>query len=104
MKPNHLITVDAHVHIFECFDLTRFPDAAHENCKSEAQRRKKEDDFTGMILLTESFGVDWFRRLATYVEKGETLQGNSSNQWTFHPTDESCSLMAQSSGGPNCLS
>jgi hypothetical protein len=99
MNPNHLITVDAHVHIFECFDLSRFLDAAHGNCKSEAQRKKKENDFTGIILLTESFGVHWFRRLASYAEKGEPLQGSSINHWTFQPTDESCSLMAQSSDG-----
>jgi hypothetical protein len=69
MKANHLITVDSHVHIFECFDLTRFLDAAYANCRSEAQRKKKEGDFTGMILLTESFGVNWFRRLATKAVK-----------------------------------
>jgi len=99
MKANHLITADSHVHIFECFDLTRFLDAAHANCKSEAHRKGKEDDFTGVILLTESWGVHWFRRLAHYAEKREPVQNSSGNQWTFHHTDESCSLMAQSNGG-----
>ncbi len=99
MKSHHLIIADAHVHIFECFDLPRFLDVAYANCKSEARRKKREDDFTGMILLTESFGVDWFRRLTTYAEKGQALQGSSGNQWTFHATGESCSLKAESSEG-----
>ncbi|MDX1411556.1 MAG: hypothetical protein R3351_05330, partial [Nitrospirales bacterium] len=87
------------VHIFECFDLTRFLDAAFANCKSEALHKKKENDFTGMILLTETLGIDWFRRLTTYAEKGEAFQGRSGNRWTFQTTGESCSLKANSSAG-----
>ena len=52
-----------------------------------------------MILLTESFGVEWFHRLAGQAAKGEAVQGGSGNQWTFYPTDESCSLTAESHGG-----
>ncbi|UCE64221.1 MAG: hypothetical protein JSU59_03510, partial [Nitrospirota bacterium] len=73
--------------------------AAHANCKTEAQRKQKEHDFSGMMLLTESSGDHWFRRLAMQAEKREAIQGDSGNQWTFYPTEESCSLTAKSNSG-----
>lgn len=94
-----LIIIDGHVHIHDCFFLPKFLDAGHRNCRTEAQRRGQGDAFTGVLLLTESYGIDWFERFRSYADHHETLGSASTSLWQFHYTDESCSLLAESTRG-----
>jgi len=91
-----MILVDAHVHIYDCFDLEAFLDSALENFKAEAARCGQEDAFTAVLLLTETAKENWFQCLAGYAG-GESGTGTRSiGNWTFHRTNENCSLYAQS--------
>jgi len=89
-----LTLVDAHVHIYECFDVPTLLDAALVNFRTEAARRKDGAGFAGVLLLTESRGYDWFSRLRAHAQTGGQLGG-----WRFELTDESCSLRARRNDG-----
>lgn len=91
-----MILVDAHVHIYDCFDLQHFLDSAVKNFKAEAARWDQEDDFTAFLLLTETAKENWFHRLAGYAGSRSGNGTESIGNWTFHRTNEDCSLYAQS--------
>jgi hypothetical protein len=46
-----MILVDAHVHIYGCFDLEKFFNAANFNFKSVAERLGHGNEFSGILLL-----------------------------------------------------
>ena len=91
-----MILVDAHVHIYDCFDLETFLDSALENFKGEAARCGQENSFTALLLLTETAKDNWFHRLAGYAGDKTGTGTRSIGNWTFHRTKENCSLYAQS--------
>jgi hypothetical protein len=91
-----MILVDAHVHIYDCFDLQHFLDSAVKNFKAEAARWGQEDDFTALLLLTETAKENWFHRLAGYAGSRSGNGTESIGNWTFHRTNEDHSLYAQS--------
>ena len=86
-----MILVDAHVHIYDCFTLQNFLDSALENFRAEAAHSGHLDNFTAVLLLTETASDNWFQTLEEYAQKNRT-DGN----WTFHPTAETCSIWARS--------
>ena len=90
-----MILVDAHVHIYDCFDLQHFLDSAVKNFKAEAARWDQEDDFTALLLLTETAKENWFHRLAGYAGSRSGNGTKSIGNWTFHRTNENCSLCAR---------
>ena len=57
------LIVDAHVHIHQCFDLPQFFASAVANCQAQAQLHQAHDNFSGMLLLTESSWDHWFQSL-----------------------------------------
>ena len=62
-----MILLDTHVHIYSCFDLGIFFDAAQANFTKEAtaqgQTHPAPQSFQGFLLLTESAAENWFSRL-----------------------------------------
>jgi hypothetical protein len=49
-----MMLVDAHVHVYDCFDLKKFFDAAFANFKSEADRLGSGDNFIAVLFLAET--------------------------------------------------
>jgi hypothetical protein len=94
-----MIFVDAHVHIYDCFDLETFFDYAFANFQKEASRLGQQDAFTGILLLTETSKDKWFERLTDYADNKDGNGNKAIGDWTFHHTDENCSLCAR--GGKN---
>jgi len=92
-----MILVDAHVHIYDCFDLEIFFESAFTNFQSEAARMGQVDDFTAALLLTETSKDNWFERLESYAGNKTTNEIKTIRDWTFHHTDEDCSLCARGS-------
>jgi hypothetical protein len=62
-----MILVDAHVHIHDCYNVGEFFDSACTNFKFAAERLGHENNFTGILLLTETPNENWFGRLANYA-------------------------------------
>lgn len=97
-----MLLVDGHVHIHDCFDLAAFLDAAYLNFFNRAICMET-DVFSGVLLLTETVGDNWFRRLKRHsVEREGVIEGNQ-NGWSFFATREECSLVAQSRMGKKIL-
>ncbi len=87
----HFILIDAHVHIYDCFDIDTFLDAAWHNFRNQAGEHA---DFTGLLLLTESGHDHWFQTLSAQIGENDLAQG-----WSFYPTAESYSLRATDAQG-----
>ena len=93
-----MILVDAHVHIYDCFDLQTFLDSALANFRAEAARCQKNSAFTALLLLTETARENWFQRLESHARKEPGIGSNAFENWTFRQTNESCSLSARRTG------
>ncbi len=96
-----MILVDAHVHIYDCFELDKFLDAAYANFKSEADRLGY--DFIGILLLAEAAKQNYFYQL-NKLSRGEIVDVNLIfDKWTFYSTKENCSILAKSDKGERLL-
>jgi hypothetical protein len=93
-----MLLVDAHVHIHDCYNVR------NTNFKFAAERLGHENNFTGILLLTETPNENWFGRLANYAGGRDLPAEQKIGNWTFHCTNEKCSLLAQSGDSRNlCL-
>jgi len=80
------IFCDAHVHIYDCFDLDHFLDCAWSNFSGLAESRHLPDDFQGVLMLTEGKTAHWFEKLR---DSQVSLQ-----RWTVQNTEEADSVVA----------
>lgn len=96
---NGITLVDAHVHIYRCFDVSALLTAAYANFEAEARKMQHDSVFVGMLFLTESSGFYEFNRLARYAESSVSTQACQDGIWHFIPTAESHSLIARSTSG-----
>ena len=96
MAGDALLLADGHVHIYDCFDRTRFFEAAYANFRRQAEQLGRPR-FDGLLLLSEAEGCDWFQRLATSAGQGSSQA--PVRGWTFAHTREAGSLLATSSDG-----
>jgi len=95
-----MIFVDTHVHIHNCFDMELFFDSATANFNAQAKRCGQEENFISLLLLTETKGENRFQQLTGYASTGQIIGGHSSKNWSFHSTDESCSIQTKCNGVP----
>jgi hypothetical protein len=91
-----MLLIDAHVHIYDCYDLDKYFNSAYSNFKSAAENLGHADDFTGILLLAESSKDIWFQHLWNYANGIELPDGRTSRNWNFYHTAENCSLKATS--------
>ena len=98
-----MLLIDAHVHIYDCFDLEKFFDSAYTNFKSAAGKLGHANDFTGILLLAETSKDNWFNRLSDYADGKDLPEGKNTGNWTFRRTDEIHSLYAKSGNSQNLL-
>lgn len=84
-----MILFDAHVHIYDNFDLDLLIDSAFANFQRAMSNIGIEDSCTCFLLLTESGELDFFSSLRQLVSAdGE----ESSHKWKLEETGESCSI------------
>ena len=87
----HVIIIDAHVHIGTTvlICLSYFLNAAYDNCRAEIRRLQKNDQFLGVLLMTETSKDHWFERLGFYADNKETITDNDTSRVErFHRTAE----------------
>jgi hypothetical protein len=94
-----MLLVDAHVHIYDCFDVQVFLNSALANFEAEAARHARAGAFEAAMLLTETARDHWFERLTSYARSASGCRNPGLAGWTFHPTRETCSLWARSESG-----
>ncbi len=93
--------VDAHVHLHRCFPPAAFLNHANANF-GRAERAHGWAAMPGVLMLTESEGVDEFTRLAEIARRSadgaagspEVLLGG----WTVEPTGDAEALVARHGG------
>lgn len=93
------VLIDTHVHIHDCFPLAGFLDAAHGNFERATRALGNHEGFIGILMLTETAGVDCFRRLSVAAEGGAEAPG--LGEWRLRRTGESGSVVAELDG--RCL-
>jgi hypothetical protein len=94
-----LIIVDAHVHIYECFDLKSFFDSAFENFSFQAQALGVGTSYAPVLCLTEGKRDNWFGRLIKCAEGGAKDLRGMIGKWAVEKIDDSSSLMMNGDGG-----
>lgn len=95
--------VDGHVHIYDCFDLPQFFDAAFENFCHQAGLCRAGNDFTGVLLLSERTTENYFHTLRCYAEDDRSIESACGKQWFVRLTSESCSLLVSNGQGKSIL-
>lgn len=91
-----MLLIDAHVHIYDCFDLEKFFDSAYANFKSAAKRLGHGSDFTGILLLAETSNENWFRHISDYADGKDLPFDKEIGNWEIRHTNENCSLCVRS--------
>ena len=89
------VLCDAHVHIYDCFDLDLFFDSAWRNFYQQAQLIESQTNFCAVLLLSEAKQDHWFLKLKE--------NKSPANNWSFHETNEPTSLLAQDTNGHQIL-
>jgi len=89
----HINLVDGHVHIYDCFDLSQFLEAAYGNFKEQARLRCNDDDFTGVLLLSERASENYFQALSRYAGNNRSIVSAGGKEWNVRATGEMCSLL-----------
>ena len=59
---SEVLFVDAHVHVYDCFDIDELLDAALRNFTGAAKKLGLNNGFTGVLLLTETSRDNWFQQ------------------------------------------
>lgn len=81
-----MVIADGHVHVHDCFTIGRFLEAAVANFDRRLAAASQGGASTGLLLLTEAAGADWFRRLA---DRG------SADGWTLRRSEDSALTAAR---------
>ena len=85
-----MILADAHVHIYDCFDLEQFFDAALLNFRTEVGRQQEElQNCLFFLLLTEGPQQNWFQKVSSQAEAGNIQFG----KWFVQQTTEKICLL-----------
>lgn len=97
-NPIQPIWADAHVHIYDCYDLEQFLDAALKNFNTIAQNSGYSQAETAFLFLTETAQDHYFQKLIQSTQQ----KGNSNlmlKDWSLFGTEENCSVYAKHSTG-----
>jgi hypothetical protein len=92
--PVESVLVDGHVHVHSCFDFKAVLKSAQDNFCNAARILGLDGPFGAVLLMTESFGTNYYAGLAEMAARGASVDG-----WRFQATRESESLVAVSKSG-----
>ena len=93
-KNSQLIIADAHVHIYECFDLEQLLNAAFDNFEIFASQQGYQDNFTPVLFLTETTKDKFFQQFFDGLDINAKYRTINLNDWKLKRTQESLSLYA----------
>lgn len=86
-----LILVDAHVHIYSCFELTQLFNSAFNNFAWAAARENSNSTYSAILFLTETNQDNYFDYLTTLATDNIQL----SPKLKVEITQEDCSLVVR---------
>lgn len=87
------ILVDAHVHIYDSFELGEMLNAARLNFSNVANDMGLASEVMGVLLLTETKNDNWFQYAREMCEKQQSLLA-ADKGWELQLTPDSAVLLA----------
>jgi hypothetical protein len=87
-----LIFVDAHVHIYDCFDVGFLFDSALKNFQAAAAQQAAVQPVSFVLLLTEGAAEDWFQVMLASIAQDVRESVKISAKWTGLYSEEPGSL------------
>jgi hypothetical protein len=84
---NHLLIVDGHVHIYDCYKLASLLEAASINFGIQAKKVGHSDSYSGVMLLADRLTDRWFERLYDLAD-APPRTNPLAGPWTFHRVPE----------------
>lgn len=89
------LLIDAHVHLHDCFAPGELLEHAHHNFE-QAARGHGWGATLGVLMLTESAGVDWFGRLARLCGRSTADPAVPLGTWRIEATPDPAALAVRS--------
>ena len=89
------VLIDGHVHLHDCYSPSTFLESARRNFDLAGQRLGRSA-LPGVLMLTESEGIDWFGRLARQAAGQTTEDRIPLDPWTIESTPDPAALWATS--------
>lgn len=87
-----MLIIDTHVHIHDCFRLDRFFASAHRNLSHAAASFQTAQDFSGVLMLTESCSANWFAAFVSVAEGKIGHSGMDTGCWRISLSGDGASL------------
>jgi hypothetical protein len=94
-----MILVDAHVHIYPCYNLAAFFNAAHDNFYNEAKRFEVQKSFDAFLLLADLTTGKWFDRIKTCADTNNSPIEMELGSWRIHETGDPLTIQMVSRDG-----
>lgn len=94
MNQSHTVFVDAHVHIYDCFDLSVFLSSAQQNFITAASQAADEDNYSAVLFLTERSVENWFQWLVDAAVHEKELSTAGDGNWRLQYNEKDSSIKA----------
>jgi hypothetical protein len=94
-----MLLVDAHVHVYPCFDLAGFFSAAARQFQAASAAVGPGSDFLPIIVLADWSRQSWFRQFKHSADRPQDAQRLAVPGWSFRPTGDQLSVQVESAAG-----
>jgi len=101
MNNTHTVFVDAHVHFYDCFDLSTFLNAAQKNFSKAAAEAGIDKDYSAVLFLSERSTENWFQWLIEEAKQGAATGHEKSKLWRLQYNEKDASIQAISDQLPS---
>jgi hypothetical protein len=99
-----LILIDAHVHLWCCFQVSSFLNEAIANFEHEARRFGREDQFQGVLCVVDPHQEQGFGRLLEYVRRRQTRGlAKDMEEWRLQGAAEDASICLSAGSGKSAI-
>lgn len=95
------VLIDAHVHVYNCFDVELFLDSARINFEQTNRKKGDGKPCKKILALTEGHREDWFRtqRKSLFSDSSNQRQSGAADGWLFRAGEEAALLVAEHTDG-----
>lgn len=101
MNNTHTVFVDAHVHFYDCFDLSAFLNCSQKNFSDAADKAGIDTDYSAVLFLSERSSENWFQWLVDAAKEGTAIGHEQSKLWRLQYNEKDASIKAVSDHYPS---
>lgn len=94
-----MLLVDAHVHVYPCFDLSSFFSAAYLHFHTISSNLSPGKAFLPIIVLADWSRQSWFRQFKLSADKPDDSRSLMVSGWSFKPAGDDLSVQVESEDG-----